>query len=106
MSLSKGQIRETAITILERRHCDVWPQNNLAVRGRKFIGRKGIADISGITTMGLRVECEVKAKGDTLRKEQIDFLTMIEKNKGIALLAIEDGRGQVVLVRFIDYINT
>lgn len=98
MNLSKGEIRKQAIETLEKRGCNVWPQNNLAVPGRKFIGRKGVPDIIGYTKAGLYVGCEVKAKGDTLSKEQLDFLIDLKKCGGIALLAIEDPVGMVDLI--------
>lgn len=45
--LTKAQIRASAIKELTWRGYTVWVQNNLAVRGRKFIGKRGQADIMG-----------------------------------------------------------
>lgn len=106
MSLTKGQITTTALLILKPRNKEVWRQNNISVRGRKFIGRLGVPDIIGFTRKGLFMACEVKALGDSLSDEQIGFLTNLHKSGGIALIATEDERGQVEVIKFIDYINT
>lgn len=45
--LTKGFIRESAIKELTWRGNTVWIQNNLAVKGRKFIGKRGQADVIG-----------------------------------------------------------
>ena len=106
MSLTKGQITKTALLILKPRNKEVWMQNNLAVRGRKFIGRKGVPDIIGFTSKGLFMGCEVKTLGDSLSDDQKLFLINLHKAGGIALIATEDERGQVEIIKFIDYINT
>jgi hypothetical protein len=106
MSLTKGQITKIARRILASRNKEVWMQNNLAVRGRKFIGRKGVSDILGFTFNGLFMACEVKTINDSLKDDQISFLTNLHKAGGIALIATEDERGQVEIIKFIDYINT
>lgn len=106
MILSKGQITKAALLILKPRNKEIWRQNNIAVPGRKFIGRKGVPDIIGFSFRGLFVACEVKALGDTLSDEQIGFLTNLHKSGGIALIATEDEIGNVEVINFIDYINT
>lgn len=45
--LTKGAIRESALKELSYKGYEVWRQNNIAVKGRKFIGRKGVSDIMG-----------------------------------------------------------
>jgi Holliday junction resolvase len=52
----------------------VWRQNNLAVRGRKFIGKKGMPDIIGYDNQGCAVWCEVKTINDKLSQHQVDFM--------------------------------
>jgi hypothetical protein len=86
-ALTKDIIRESALKELAWRGHDCWRQNNIAVRGRKFIGRKGVSDIIGITKDGRWVACEVKTLNDRLSEDQIDFLNDIKKTGGEALIA-------------------
>lgn len=95
--LTKGKIRESAIKELTWRGYDVWIQNNLAVKGRKFIGRLGVSDVIGISKSGLWVACEVKTLNDRLSPDQIDFLNDVKKAGGIALIACQGNNGQVEL---------
>lgn len=60
--------------------------NNIAVRGRTFVGQKGVSDIIGILpTRGIYTEIEVKDKGKTPSIEQIDHQEMIAGAGGIWL---------------------
>jgi hypothetical protein len=94
--LTKAVIRASAIKELTWRGHDVWINNNLAVKGRKFIGRKGVPDIIGITKDGRWVVAEVKTLNDHLSDDQITFLNDIKKVGGLAYLACQEGN-QVVL---------
>lgn len=98
--LTKGQIRENAIKELALRKCIVWPQNNLSVRGRKFVGRKGVSDVIGITATGLFLACEVKTINDHLSDDQIEFLNDITRSGGTAYIAKQSNSGQVVLEKW------
>lgn len=90
--LTKGAIRESAITELTWRGCTVWVQNNLAVRGRKFIGKRGQADVIGYRNKdAVMVVCEVKTINDRLSNDQIDFLNDVKKAGGAAYIACQDG---------------
>lgn len=93
--LTKGYIREQAIKRMQLQGHTLWPQNNLAVRGRKFIGRKGVADCLGWTKDGKFLAVEVKTVNDFLSDEQKYFLTDVKKAGGIALLAIQGPNGGV-----------
>jgi hypothetical protein len=99
--LTKGQIRESAIKELTYRKCIVWPQNNISVRGRKFVGRKGVSDVLGITPAGLFLACEIKTVNDFLSDDQIDFLNDITRSGGCAYIAKQSDNGQVVLVEWV-----
>lgn len=97
--LTKGEITKSALIELEYRGFECWRQNNLAVRGREFIGRKGIGDISGYQrnpATGRRLEVEVKAIGDKLSDDQIKFLGAAKAGGCICMLATEVN-GHVVL---------
>jgi hypothetical protein len=89
--LTKGFIRESAIKELTWRGHDVWINNNLAVRGRKFIGRRGVSDVIGKTKDARWVACEVKTLNDTLSYDQIIFLNDIKKAGGEAYIAFQVG---------------
>jgi hypothetical protein len=102
-SLTKDIIRESALKELAWRGYDCWRQNNIAVRGRKFIGRKGVSDIIGFTKYdkGCKfIACEVKTINDRLSKSQIEFLTDVFNSGGIALIAKQSDNGHVELVEF------
>lgn len=99
-SLTKGYIRESAIKELTWRGYDVWKNNNIAVRKRKFIGRLGVSDIIGITKDGRWVACEVKTLNDRLSDDQKKFLTDVKKTGGVALVARQGEGGAVILENF------
>lgn len=89
--LTKGEITKSAVTELKLRGANVWMQNNLAVPGRKFIGRKGVSDIIGfVSKTGLFLACEVKTIGDTFKDDQIVFMNEVKKAGGIALIATQE----------------
>ena len=95
--LTKATIRATAIKMLTWNGYTVWVQNNLAVRGRKFIGKRGQADVMGFRNKdGVIVACEIKTLNDRLSDDQITFLNDIKKAGGVAYLAVQEG-SQVVL---------
>lgn len=95
--LTKAEIRESAIKELTWRGMTVWVQNNLAVRGRKFIGRRGQADVIGFTGIGTFVACEVKTLNDRLSDDQIAFLNEVKKCGGFAYIACQGDNGRVEL---------
>lgn len=99
--LTKGEIRESAIKELTWRGHDVWINNNLAVRKRKFIGRLGVSDVIGISKSGLWVACEVKTSGDRLSPDQIDFLNDVKKAGGLAYIAQQGNNGRVELREWV-----
>lgn len=95
--LTKGEIRESAIKELTWRGYDVWINNNLAVRKRKFIGRLGVSDVIGITKDGRWVVCEVKTLNDRLSPDQITFLNDVKKAGGLAYIAQQGNNRRVEL---------
>jgi hypothetical protein len=87
-----SEITSTAMQILCVNGFEVWRNNNLAVKGRKFIGKRGAADITGYEKRtGKRLECEVKTIKDVLSKEQHDFLSDVAMNGGYSILATQKG---------------
>lgn len=100
MELSASQITLSAKKELTLRGVKVWRNNNLAVRGRKFIGEPGASDMIGYTKQGLICAVEVKTIKDKFSKEQIEFLTELHNAGGIALYATQEGN-HVVIKSFI-----
>lgn len=70
-----SELTNHALHELTNMGCTVWRQNNLAVRGRKFIGKKGMPDIIGYDKSGYSVYCEVKTINDKLSQDQVNFMT-------------------------------
>jgi hypothetical protein len=89
--LTKAHIRDSAIKELTWRGYNCWRQNNIAVRGRSFIGRLGVSDVIGIAKDGRWVACEIKTLDDRLSPDQIKFLNDVKKAGGIALIACQVG---------------
>jgi hypothetical protein len=95
--LTKDQIRKSALTELRLRGVNCWIQNNLSVRGRKFIGRYGVSDIMGfVSATGIICACEIKTINDVFSDDQKLFLTEVKKAGGIALIATQEFN-QVIL---------
>lgn len=79
---------------------EVWRNNNLAVRGRAFIGRKGVPDIIGYSKKyGQFVCCEIKAIGDRLSSDQMVFLDDVGNAGGIGMLC-QQVRDETIRVQF------
>jgi hypothetical protein len=96
--LTKAEIRASAIDELTWRQCTVWVQNNLAVRGRKFIGKRGQSDLIGFRNKDcVMVACEVKTINDRLSPDQIKFLNDVKAAGGLAYIACQAPTGQVEL---------
>lgn len=99
-SLDKDTIRRQALKELTLKGHTVWRNNNIAVKGRTFIGRRGVPDLIGYDKSGKWVVAEVKTLNDKLRPEQIEFLTEIKERGGTSLLAVQNKNGHVELVEF------
>lgn len=86
---------------------EVWRNNNLAVKGRAFIGRKGVPDIIGYhKKYGQYIGCEVKALGDKLSKEQVIFLDHLGVCGGASMLCYQTSDEALKLDIFVDGRNS
>lgn len=94
--LSASEITAEVLLKLRAIGYTVWRQNNLAVRGRKHNGRKGVSDVIGHTSKGLFVGCEVKTLKDVLSQDQKDFLKGVKQSGGIALVATQEKQEVVI----------
>ena len=99
--MNSNELTKWAIWMLQKDGCTVWRNNNLAVRGRKFIGRKGVPDIIGYDPYGKSIWCEVKAGNDKLSVEQVEF--MDEATKAGCKCYIARSETMVVLQDWADW---
>jgi hypothetical protein len=97
-----AELTKMMMDYLKGRGNDVWRNNNLAVKGRSFIGRKGVPDIIGYSKKyGQFIGCEVKAIGDRLSVEQMEFLTNLGMSGGIAMLC-QQVRDETIIVKIFN----
>jgi len=82
---------------------EVWRNNNLAVRGRAFIGRKGIPDIIGFNKKyGTFVACEIKAIGDRISPEQMLLIEELGNANGMAMVCQQFRDESIILTIYKD----
>lgn len=99
--LTAGEIAKDVIKGMTERGFSCWRNNNIAVPGRKFIGRKGVSDIAGFNkSNGVALYVEVKAHGDRLSDEQIQFLSEVVRSGAWAFLAKGDAFGNYELLQY------
>ncbi len=97
-----SELTAIALYDLKRLGHIVWRNNNLAVKGRAFIGKKGVADIIGISRNGLHLECEVKKNGDKFSQYQIEHLGMISNCGGLVFVC-HQLESKIKLTEFSEY---
>ena len=82
-----SELTKMMIDYLGQRGMEVWRNNNLAVKGRAFIAKKGVPDIIGYDKKhGQFVACEIKKLGDRISPEQFTFLTQLGLAGGASML--------------------
>ncbi len=101
-ALTANELTKLTIERMTLEGSVVWRQNNYATRGRKFIGMRGLPDICGYDKWGTAIYCEVKAKGDTLSEDQINFMVNANSNKCKCYIAHEV-KGEPVLSTWKEY---
>ena len=101
-----SELTEYAMHQLTMMGFTVWRQNNLAVRGRKFIGKKGVPDIIGYDSEGCAVWCEVKTINDKISEHQIDFLTDAMYAGCRSFICMQDKEGVVKLMNWHTFVET
>jgi hypothetical protein len=100
--MSTNKLTFWAINVLSDGESRVWRNNNIAVKGRKFIGKKGVPDIVGYDKNGIAIYCEVKSGKDKLSEEQIAFMTHAT-SMGCRTLIATDKDGDYKIVSFNEY---
>lgn len=99
--VTASQITNYAIDYFNRNGAHVWRQNNIAVKGRTFNGKKGISDIIGISVKGLFIACEVKKPGDSFKESQHKFLSQVHYLGGFAYVAYVNATAEIVIADYI-----
>lgn len=100
--MTASDLTKMMLDYLKERGNDVWRNNNLAVKGRSFIGRKGVPDIIGYSKKyGQFIGCEVKAIGDRVSPEQMSFLINLAMSGGIAMIC-QQFRDETITVKIFD----
>ena len=101
-----SELTKMMIDYLNSKGMEVWRNNNLAVKGRAFIGRKGIGDIIGYDKKhGQFVSCEIKAIADKLSKEQLSFMVNLGIAGGLAMYVSQKSDYSIVMTIFKDGIE-
>lgn len=96
---SASELTKMMLEYLKDNGNEVWRNNNLAVRGRAFIGRKGVPDIIGYSKKyGHFVCCEIKAIGDRMSADQMVFLEELSMAGGTAMLC-QQLRDETIIVK-------
>ena len=98
-----SELTKMMIDYLSSKGIIVWRNNNLAVKGRAFIGRKGVPDIIGYDKKhGQFVACEIKKLGDRISPEQFTFLTQLGLAGGASMLCSQTSDETIKLEIFKD----
>lgn len=98
--MKTNDITKTALKILDLQGFECWRSNNIAVRGRTFIGRRGVSDLIGfqrVPATGIFMLCEVKGPGDTLSDDQIELLDLAKKAGAYCFIATVNERGGFII---------
>ena len=100
--MTASDLTKMMLEYLKGRGNDVWRNNNLAVKGRSFIGRKGVPDVIGYSKKyGQFIACEVKAIGDRISPDQMLFLTNLAIAGGIAMIC-QQVRDESIIVKIFN----
>ncbi|GAC1385838.1 MAG: hypothetical protein NVSMB45_15030 [Ginsengibacter sp.] len=85
--MTANELTQYTLKVLKMSGFEVWRNNAIPVRGRTFIGRKGVSDIIGFCKQtGKFIGVEIKVGKDTLKPEQTDFLTTLAISRGHAFI--------------------
>ena len=86
--LKEVEIQKQILAVLKNLRIKAWRSNNIAVKGRKFIGLKGVPDILGVLPPhGTMLAIEVKTEKGIQSDEQREFQAMCVENGAVYILA-------------------
>jgi hypothetical protein len=84
--MAEHELQNLIIEYLQAKGIYCW-RSNVGRKKNMHFGKKGSADITGITKDGRRLEVEVKDENGKQSEEQVKFQQAIDENKGIYILA-------------------
>jgi hypothetical protein len=85
MASEENPVVKSALEILPLYGIEAWRNQAIRVPGRKFNGKKGVADVLGVAGNGRFVAVECKKPGAKASDEQTEFLGMVKQRGGLAL---------------------
>ncbi len=98
-----SELTKMMLDYLDRTGFEVWRNNNLAVKGRAFIGKPGVPDIIGYhKNYGTFIGCEIKALGDRLSVAQMEFLSKLGCSQGHSMVCSQVSDETIKLEIFKD----
>lgn len=91
--MKEADYQSAILEYLEYKHIFAWKNHSVGIFNKKSggyipLGMTGVSDILGILPDGRFLAIEVKKPGGRLTQNQIDFLAIINKNGGVAFMAI------------------
>lgn len=72
---------------LNRYGCYAWRVNQVKVPGRRFVGKKGVSDICGVSRTGKAIFVEVKVGKDEQSDAQKLFQIEVQKRGAVYIVA-------------------
>ena len=98
-----SELTKMMIDYLSGKGMKVWRNNNLAVKGRAFIGKRGVPDVIGYDKKhGQFIACEIKKLGDRISPDQFTFLTQLGLAGGASMLCSQTSDETIKLEIFKD----
>lgn len=87
MASEENPVVKAALELLALYGIEAWRNQSTHVKGRRYNGRKGVADVLGISKNGKLVAIECKAPGGIVSPAQREFLDMVKSRGGVAFAA-------------------
>ena len=88
--MTHGQLKRRVFDWLYEQGCFVWNNNTGSWKPegqpRIYYGKKGSADVLGLTRHGRHIEVEVKVKPDKQNEDQVKHQQEVESRNGIYVL--------------------
>lgn len=86
MGAEENPVVKAALDLCEMFQIEAWRNQSTPVKGRRFNGRKGVADVVGLALTGVVVAIECKTLIGKPSAEQREFLEMVRARGGIAFV--------------------
>lgn len=87
MASEENPVVKGALDLCAAYQVDAWRNNQIHVKGRKFNGRKGLSDVTGLALTGLFIAIECKKPGGVASKEQLEYIDMVNSRHGFGFVS-------------------